>query len=100
MFSIWKYPLSPREIQDISMPEGAEILTVQNQNENICIWAKVDPNAPKVLRTFAVYGTGWDIVTNASMEYIGTVQLSRGEFVYHVFEWICRKEICPREVKA
>ena len=90
MFTIWKYPLSPREVQDLSMPDGAEILTVQTQKEQVCLWAKVDPQAPKVIRTFGVFGTGWEIVTTASMRYIGTVQLEDGDFVYHVFEWVAK----------
>lgn len=91
MFTIWKYPLTPREIQDVTMPEGAEILTVQNQKEQVCLWAKVDPNATKVVRTFAVYGTGWEVITNAEFRYIGTVQLEAGDLIYHVFEWVAKQ---------
>ena len=90
--TIYKYVLKPIEMQDIELPIDAEILTVQNQDEEVCMWVKLDPDEPKVHRTFAVFGTGWRIVSNATFEYVGTVQLWRENLVYHVFEWVMKKE--------
>ena len=81
---IWKYSLSiEREAEyTVLMPRQAEILTVQAQNDNICLWALVedDPDYPTEVRHFSI------VVTGSSPEdakYIGTVQL---EGVWHVFE--------------
>lgn len=92
MKTIHKFILEQEVMQDIELPEDAEILTVQNQNEKICLWAMLDPAAPKIHRTFAVFGTGWRITTNAKLRYIGTVQLDGGALVSHVFEWVAKKE--------
>lgn len=90
--TIYKYTLKPTEMQDIELPIDAEILTVQAQKDEVCIWVKLDPDKPKVYRTFAVFGTGWNIVSNANLKYIGTVQFLNGDLVYHVFEWVMKKE--------
>ncbi|MEN6293881.1 MAG: hypothetical protein ABFD07_17925 [Methanobacterium sp.] len=86
--TIWKYTLESKEMQDIELPEDAEVLTVQNQNGNICMWVRLDPTAPKVYRTFGVFGTGWNVITGSNFKYIGTVQLDGGAFVFHIFEWV------------
>ena len=83
---IWKYEI--KGMRSIEMPEGAEILTVQNQNNNIVLWILVNPNAEKETRIFEVYGTGHIIQQNNKFEreYTGTCQI--GEYVWHVFELI------------
>lgn len=83
---IFKYELSV-DGTNISMPVGAEILTVQSQNRTLCLWALVDPEAAKEIRYFEVFGTGHPIGYDAgvSREYIATVQ--DGGFVWHVFEY-------------
>lgn len=91
MKSIYKYTLTPAEMQNIELPEGAEILTTQTQNGEICIWAMVNPDAKKVIRTFTVIGTGWRIITESNLKYIGTVQLEGGALVFHVFEWVSKE---------
>ena len=84
---IWKYTISPKE--SLAMPKGAEVLTVQTQNGDICLWALVDPQNKLEERYFEVYGTGHDIYCDMGIErkYIGTVQLNNG-LVFHVFERI------------
>lgn len=47
MKKIYKYAIEITDDQDIVMPVGAKILTVQNQNGVPCIWAMVDPNSEK-----------------------------------------------------
>lgn len=86
MTTIWKFPLAVTDTQRISMPEGAEILTVQLQNEQACLWAIVEPSADKEDRYFEVHGTGNPIHGDMGVErkYIGTFQ--QPPFVWHVFE--------------
>jgi hypothetical protein len=81
MKKIRKYELLQSTI--IMLPEGSEILYVQEQNNNICIWVLCDPNATLKERVFDVYMTGEDLPDNPG-EYIATVHIRRS--VVHVFE--------------
>lgn len=83
--SIWKFQLHTTGVQTVEMPEDAEILCIQTQNEEPCIWALVQPQNPRVKRSFAIFGTGHPIPT-ATGRYIGTYQLRAGSFVFHCFE--------------
>lgn len=85
---IWKFGLETTDNQEIEMPIGAEILTVQNQVGIPCLWALVDPTAIKEKRTFEVFGTGHPIHYDmgVSRNYISTYQLHGGSLAFHVFE--------------
>lgn len=82
---VFKYPLEVTDRQHITMPIGAEILSVQAQNGNLCLWAKVDPAAQSEVRTFHVSGTGHDLPNDAG-KYVGTAQMLGGALVWHVFD--------------
>jgi len=88
MKTIYKYTLDPRR-SEYDLPIGAKILTVQGQNEQVCIWAEVDTEADTEKVRFEVYGTGheikWDMGTDR--EYLGTAQLKNGALVFHVYRW-------------
>jgi hypothetical protein len=62
----------------------SRVLTVQVQNGQPYIWAMVDPTQPPVDFPFVVVGTGHetDIETE---KYIGTIQLSDMNLVFHYF---------------
>lgn len=87
--SIWKFGLETTDNQEIEMPIGAEILTVQTQHEQPCLWALVHPSAEKEIRHFEVFGTGHEVSypTGTDRKYIGTYQLHGGSLVFHVFEY-------------
>lgn len=95
MKAIWKFPLRIEDTQEIEMPAGARILTVQAQFGVPCLWALVRSESPRVRRTIRTIGTGHPIsddfptlsATASSYDgYIGTYQLSDGNLVFHVFE--------------
>lgn len=91
MNTIYKYPFEVTGVQGISMPFGAEILTVQTQRDQICLWALVDAEAPMVEeREFVVFGTGHPISDDLKdrLKYIGTTMTGNGSFVWHVFEYL------------
>ena len=73
----------------MELPKGAVILSCGLQNkENICVWAKVDPNQTETVEIeFYIFGTGWPIPDDIDngLQYIGTVMISDGLYVYHVF---------------
>lgn len=86
---IWKYPLALIDSpQLVEMPEGARILSVQEQQNRICVWALVDPEAKKVSRKFHIFGTGNQLDASGVewFQFLGTVVMSLGVFVWHVFE--------------
>lgn len=87
--TIWKFELAVNDRNNIKMPVGAEILTVQVQNEAPCIWAMVEPDSGTEVRHFRTFGTGHEIPDGAgqSYKYIGTYQLMDGQFVGHLFEY-------------
>ena len=97
MKRIYKYVLdtaldvveAPKFPYTMELPKGTAILSCGLQNkENICVWAKVDPNQTEMVEVeFYIIGTGWPIPDNIDngLQYIGTVMISDGLYVYHVF---------------
>jgi len=85
--TIWKYPLAIETHQCILMPNGAQMLTVQIQGDQPCIWVLVEPDNPYRLRDVYMYGTGHTIPVSKIAEhaYVGTFQLDSGRLVFHVF---------------
>lgn len=84
MTTIWKYNLRPGCTVD--MPKGAKLLHVAEQNDDVCLWAQVDPLAPLEARRFAILGTGHDMPDYFKMEYIGTALMRNLNLVFHVYE--------------
>lgn len=81
---IWKYEVSPNI--SIDLPADAQIIHADALDEGIFIWVLVSPDAPKVKREFAVYGTGHMICHDKPMDHIGTVTFKNSGLVFHVFE--------------
>jgi hypothetical protein len=99
--TIWKYEFEISDRQEIRMPNGAEILSVQVQQSTFrpCMWVLVDPAASDgtVTRRFRVFGTGHPIEAGAinsssvvkmagDLNYIGTFQVAGKSLVFHLFE--------------
>lgn len=82
---VWKFPLEVTDSQCIQMPTDAEILCVQMQAGQPCLWAQVDPQAEKGPRYIWIVGTGHEL-PDFVMRYIGTFQMHQGALVFHVFE--------------
>jgi hypothetical protein len=82
---IWKWQLDLTDTQGLSMPVGAEILSVQVQDRDIQLWALVDETQPNEWRFFAIHGTG-QAMPEKPGKFLGTVQLNSNLVVLHVFE--------------
>jgi len=87
---VWKFVLAtiPTDVRDrqvLEMPVGAQMLTVQMQDDLLCLWALVDPNAPRASYTFRIAGTGHNI-EEEKLLYIGSVLLFNDTIVFHVFQ--------------
>jgi hypothetical protein len=81
---IWKQELAMTDHQVVQMPAGAEVLHVAMQYDNLCVWFRCDPDAPKVDRRFCIAGTGRDL--DGAGKYLGTSILMGGNLVLHVFD--------------
>ena len=97
MKTIYKYVLytacnvvgTPKFPYTMELPKGAVILSCGLQNnKNFCVWAKVDPNQTEMVEVeFYIFGTGWPIPDEIDngLQFIGTVMISDGRYVYHIF---------------
>lgn len=82
--AVWKFPLDG----GADIPAGARILSVDiDPSGNPCVWALVDPEAPRARRILMVVGTGWPLPDEShAWTFVGTfVQRDQG-LVFHVFE--------------
>lgn len=89
MKTIYKYELEVEDKQEIRMPKGAKILSVQTQHGNPCIWTLVDNSEYHEIRTFIMHGTDHPC-EESDLIFIGTIQMIDGNLVFHIFE---QKEI-------
>ena len=83
MKTIYKYPFRIDDSVSVTLPVGAQILSIQEQNGVPCIWAVVDPEAPFEKRRFYVRGTGHPM-PDPPWHFLATVQF--GPLVFHFFE--------------
>ena len=82
---VWKFFLASSARQYIGLPRNAEILSVQKQDRNICLWVLVEPKNNIIPRAILMIGTGHDIPDDTG-RFIGTVQMAEGALVWHYFE--------------
>lgn len=99
-YRVFKYPVPIEGRFTVAMPEGAAILDVQvqgnsddmldvrSQADRVMMWALVNPDAPKVERSFRLVGTGHPIdpIERGRLQHIATFQIGAGSIVFHVFE--------------
>ncbi len=88
---ILKFTLPVTDHPAIEMPWGCNVLCAQAQHDAIQVWAECDDDHARVVRHFAIYGTGNPVPGGVDTHgaglpgrYIGTVQLP--PFVWHVYE--------------
>lgn len=83
---IYKYPLTG-PMTALRMPEGAEILCVQMQNDIPCVWALVNTSFDMETRRIMLVGTGHSVPAGCFIEtYLGTIQMQGGALIFHVFD--------------
>ena len=94
--TIHKYVLDAnKDVNQVTMPGGAIIVHVHEQNNEPCLWAIVDTSMTTVRRhRFVVVGTGREIdaeaYANGSLVYRGTAHLDGGRVIAHVLEALWR----------
>lgn len=83
--TIYKYKLKPEDFPTVLMPEGARLLHVAGQHNEVCVWADVDLDKPERERVFACVATGDSPPTEAT--YVGTALIYSGDLVIHVYDY-------------
>lgn len=82
--TVWKFPIPVNDTVTIPMPIGAEVLSVQLQHDDACVWARVDREMPMEPRRFHWRGTGHP--ADGLGRFVGTILVHGGELVFHLFE--------------
>ena len=70
---IWKYPLKVQDVQNVIIPKGAELLSVQTQGDGAFLWALVNPKETETeARNIEIFGTGQPVAydTGVTRQYI------------------------------
>ena len=88
MKTIWKFAMPFDDVATVMIPQGATMLSVGVQDEMPMIWAVVDSEAPLTARRFRVAGTGHRLDLESTVQFIGTIQLENGRFIFHIFEML------------
>ena len=87
MKTVYKYTIAPDPTQHIDLPNGAEILKVEMQQNIPCIWVLVDVDFTHMERRwFRLVGTGQEFEHDERHQYIGTFLMYEGTLVWHLFE--------------
>jgi len=81
---IFKYAVNVIDDQEIEMPKGAQILTVQVQDGLPWIWVAFTEGMETVKRKIVLMGTGH--TRDMPGVYIGTFQLAGGRLIFHLFD--------------
>lgn len=79
---IFKYVIPIDDRVEIELPSVCNILSVQLQGVQVCMWCRVNTKAVLRKRVFYVVGTGHPFPEDAN-KYVGTVQ--DGSLVWHIF---------------
>lgn len=87
MGKVYKYKLSSHRETELNLPSGSQVLRVDVQNGETCLWALVDPDKHTELRVFEIFGTGHQM-PDFARQFINTFFVSGGEYVFHAFERI------------
>lgn len=78
--TIWRYNLNAKLVAT-EMPEGAKVLSFGCTSAGPCLWAEVDPEAPKGRKVFAIVKTG-DPIPEKAGEYVGTLRVVHGSALH------------------
>jgi hypothetical protein len=80
--TVHKYVLTD-VVNQISTYEGARIVHVANQREQITVWAEVNTLERECMATLHVVGTGHEVPPG--FDHQGTAVMAGGDYVFHVY---------------
>lgn len=88
MQTVWKYTLAAKEWQTIEMPLGAKILSAEEQNHQIVVYAAIEDTKTDMFedREIIVLGTGHETHYDLNeYRFLNTVKMENGSLMFHVF---------------
>ena len=86
MKRVLKYTLQPVDKQELVLYAGSKILSVENQHENIVLYALVEDCVRGIeTHTIIIHGTGHNANDTDGCDFVGTVKLHNGSLMFHVF---------------
>lgn len=87
--AVWKYPIRVNDEVDLRLPEGAQILSVAFQENELALWALVPTDLPESateVKRLAIRGTGHDATGLEGARFLGTAHHRTLPLVFHVWE--------------
>ena len=84
MKRILKYTLDIVDHQELTLSNNSKILSVENQRDNIVLYAITDEASP-CHYSIIIHGTGHPADDVIGAQFIGTVSLYNGSLMFHVF---------------
>ena len=84
---IYKEFLSQERTQEILIPKGSTVLSVQNQHGSICLWYLNTMECEYEKHEISYLPTG-SFFEHSPGRFIDTVQIYGGDETYHVFDRI------------
>ena len=90
MKAVWKYPLSPIDVNIIEVPAGGVIRAAEIQNNNPTLWIEIDSTKATEKRYFRIVPTGVEItlMSDMDMKFVGSVFFNGASLVFHIYEQI------------
>ena len=84
---IYKYEIH-EGVNKVLLPKGADVIHggFQEAQNILAIWAVVDPNREKEMRTFLLWNTGTPFPDSEYDQHWHINTFFMGEFVFHIFE--------------
>jgi hypothetical protein len=93
MYRIHKQILKTTDIQKITLPKGAEILSIQHQHDHPCVWFRFNDTTSVIEDTvtmedrwIVLCGTGHECPPPDKGRFISTNLVMDGQYVWHFFE--------------
>lgn len=82
---VYKYEIPEKGQFSLDLSLDAEILTVQLQDQSVCMWILLNPRTRKQRRDFIWIPTGKEF-EHRNVDYVTTIQFNGGKQVSHLFE--------------
>lgn len=98
MKTIWKFKIDRHNTVPnmVEMPKDADVIHVDIIDEDIFLWAEVNPENEKETREYWIYDTGREIPDDSGLFHFGTCKrkskITEEWFIYHIYEKVNREE--------
>ncbi len=101
MDAVWKFVFKIEDRFQLSMPKGARVLHAGRGPDNqIALWALVDPDAEVTIQKFAIFGTGHPISAPPAQAFYYVTTFFDAPYVWHLFRGRRRRRGEPWNKKS